>query len=401
MSTGSAATGPHVLRRINATAVLNALRDADGQTATVSDLVVATGLSRPAVTRALTSLAEAGIAEFSGTTEHHIGRPAQRARFRAELGHVAGIDIGPHKVLVMVADLAGTVLAQRQAATPAGHTGDGMVRLLRATLTDVAAEAGITPTDLWSVAVGTPGIVDHERGEVVLAPSIPGWSSLPIIAELRDWLGCPVAIENDVNLAVVAERWRGDDGDNLLFVQWGERIGTGMVIDDKPYRGASSAAGELGFIDLVTDLDDEPKPPADGLGAFERLVGAGEILRLGMARCDQPLRDRLAETADIAVLFDAAAAGDEAAVSVVDTIATRFARGLAVQLLIMDPRCVIVGGGVSRAGDVLFDAVRKRLGRQLLVPADLRVSALGVNNVALGAVRMALDAVEERLTALL
>lgn len=401
MSTGSAATGPHVLRRINATAVLNALRDAEGHTATVSDLVVATGLSRPAVTRALTALAEAGIAEFSGTTEHHIGRPAQRARFRAELGHVAGIDIGPHKVLVMVADLAGTVLAQHQAVTPAGHTGDGMVRLLRTALTDVAAEAGITPTDLWSVAVGTPGIVDHERGEVVLAPSIPGWSSLPVIAELRDWLGCPVAIENDVNLAVVAERWRGDDGDNLLFVQWGERIGTGMVIDDKPYRGASSAAGELGFIDLVTDLDDEPKPPTDGLGAFERLVGAGEILRLGMARCDQPLRDRLAETRDIAVLFEAAAAGDEAAVSVVDTIATRFARGLAVQLLIMDPRCVIVGGGVSRAGDVLFDAVRKRLGRQLLVPADLRVSALGVNNVALGAVRMALDAVEERLTALL
>ncbi|MFI9811611.1 ROK family transcriptional regulator [Saccharothrix variisporea] len=414
MSSGSAATGPHVLRRINATAVLNALRDADDHTATVSDLVVATGLSRPAVTRALTALADAGIAEFSGTTEHHIGRPAQRARFRAELGHVAGIDIGPHKVVVLVADLAGTVLAQHQAVTPAGHTGDGVVRLLRDALTRVTTDAGITPTDLWSAAVGTPGIVDHDRGEVVLAPSIPGWSSLPVIAELRDWLGCPVAIENDVNLAVVAERWRGghvglseaapwrgDDGDNLLFVQWGERIGTGMVIDDKPYRGASSAAGELGFIDLVTDLDDEPKPPTDGLGAFERLVGAGEILRLGLQRCDQPLRDRLAETGDIAVLFDAAAAGDPAALSVVDTIATRFARGLAVQLLIMDPRCVIVGGGVSRAGDVLFDAVRKRLARLLLVPVDLRVSALGVNNVALGAVRMALDAVEERLTALL
>ncbi len=401
MSSGSAATGPHVLRRINATAVLNALRDADGHTATVSDLVVATGLSRPAVTRALTALADAGIAEFSGPTEHQIGRPAQRARFRAELGHVAGIDIGPHKVLVMVADLAGNVLAERQTASPPSPTGRNMVPLLRGTLTEVADEAGVAPTDLWSVAVGTPGIVDHERGEVVLAPSIPGWSSLPVIAELREWLGCPVGIENDVNLAVVAERWRGEAGDNLLFVQWGERIGTGMVIDDKPYRGASSAAGELGFVDLVTDLDDEPKPPADGLGAFERLVGAGEILRLGVQRCDGPLRDRLAADNDIGTLFDAAVAGDPAAVSVVDTIATRFARGLAVQLLIMDPQRVVVGGGVSRAGDVLFDAVRKRLGRQLLVPVDLRVSALGAGNVALGAVRMALDHVEERLTAML
>ncbi|MBW4721418.1 ROK family protein [Saccharothrix obliqua] len=398
MSTGSAATGPHVLRRINATAVLNALRDAAGHTATVSDLVVATGLSRPAVTRALTALSDAGIAEFSGTTEHQIGRPAQRARFRAELGHVAGIDIGPHKVLAMVADLAGNVLAERQAASPPNPD---MAPVLRTVLTEVAAEAGVTPADLWAAAVGTPGIVDHERGEVVLAPSIPGWSSLPVITDLRDWLGCPVGIENDVNLAVVAERWRGEAGDNLLFVQWGERIGTGMVIDDKPYRGASSAAGELGFIDLVTDLDDEPKPPADGLGAFERLVGAGEILRLGVQRCDRELRDRLTTDDDIAPLFDAAAAGDPAAASVVDTIATRFARGLAVQLLIMDPQRVVIGGGVSRAGDVLFDAVRRRLSRQLLVPVDLRVSALGAGNVALGAVRMALDRVEERLTAML
>ncbi|MEV0675514.1 ROK family transcriptional regulator [Actinosynnema sp. NPDC050436] len=398
MSSGSAATGPHVLRRINAAAVLDALRDASGHTATVSDLVVATGLSRPAVTRALTALSDAGIAEFSGPTEHQIGRPAQRARFRAELGHVAGIDVGPHKVLVMIADLAGNVLAEREAASP---TGPDVVPLLRRTLTDIAVGAGVTPTDLWSVAVGTPGIVDHERGEVVLAPSIPGWSSLPVIAELREWLGCPVAIENDVNLAVVAERWRGEAGDNLLFVQWGERIGTGMVIDDQPYRGASNAAGELGFIDLVTDLDDEPKPPTDGLGAFERLVGAGEVLRLGVQRCDGPLRDRLASDGDIAPLFEAAAQGDPAAASVVDTIATRFARGLAVQLLIMDPQRVVVGGGVSRAGDVLFDAVRKRLGRLLLVPVDLRVSALGTRNVALGAVRMALDHVEQRLTALL
>lgn len=401
VSSGSAATGPHVLRRINATAVLNALRDARGHTATVSDLVVATGLSRPAVTRALTTLAEAGIAEYAGTTEHQIGRPAQRARFRAELGHVAGIDIGPHRVLVMIADLAGTVLAQRRATTPADPTGPHLAALLRTTLVRAAAEAGLAPTDLWSVAVGTPGIVDHDRREVVLAPSIPGWSSLPVIAELHDWLGCPVGLENDVNLAVLAERWRGEAGDNLLFVQWGERIGTGMVIDDKPYRGASSAAGELGFIDLVTDLDDEPQPPADGLGAFERLVGAGEIRRLGAQRCDSPLRDRLAASDDIAPLFDAAVAGDPAALSVVDTIATRFARGLAVQLLIMDPQRVVVGGSVSRAGDVLFDAVRRRLGRQVLVPVDLLVSALGAGNVALGAVRMALDQVEQRLTALL
>ncbi|MEU5695881.1 ROK family transcriptional regulator [Actinosynnema sp. NPDC020468] len=386
---------------MNATAVLNALRDAEGHLATVSDIVLATGLSRPAVSRALAALTDAGIAEVTGAAEHHIGRPASRARFRAELGHVAGIDIGPNKVLVIVADLAGTVLAERQALTPPNPTGDQVVDLLRSTLADTAAEAGLELAGLWSAAVGAPGIVDQASGEVVLAPSIAGWTGLPVIAALREWLGCPVYIENDVNLAVMAERWRGEATDNLLFVQWGERIGTGMVIDDKPYRGASSAAGELGFIDLVTDLDARPPAASHGLGAFERLVGAGAILSLALERCEDGLCDVLQRTRDIAPLFDAARAGDEAALAVVDTIATRFARGLAVQLLLIDPQRVVVGGGVSRAGDVLFDLVRERLRPLLLAPLDLRVSTLGAAGVALGAVRRALDHVEERLTALL
>ncbi|HEY1174855.1 MAG TPA: MarR family transcriptional regulator, partial [Phytomonospora sp.] len=102
---GFAATGPHVLRRMNATAVLGALRGSPDGTARVADLMGATGLSRPAVTRALGLLADAGVVEFLEGNDSRVGRPAVRARFRAEIGHVAGIDVGPHKVLVMIADL--------------------------------------------------------------------------------------------------------------------------------------------------------------------------------------------------------------------------------------------------------------------------------------------------------
>ncbi|CRK56052.1 ROK-family transcriptional regulator [Alloactinosynnema sp. L-07] len=400
MPTGMAATGPHVLRKINAAAVLAALRDADDQTARVSDLVLATGLSRPAVTRALSTLGEARVIESLPTTTAQVGRPAVRVRFRAELGHVAGVDVGMHRVQVTVTDLAGTVRAVRRETPPSDATGPRLVEMVRATLAATAADAGIDPAELWSVGIGTPGIVNHESGEVVLAPSMPGWSGVPLVAELRDWLGCPVLVDNDVNLAVVAERWRGEASDNLLFVYWGERIGSGIVIDGKPYRGASSAAGELGFIDLVTPIDTEPPNVGDGLGAFERLVAAGAILREAMSRCEAPLRDRLAG-GDLAPLFEAAAAGSATAMAVVDTIAARFARGLATQILILDPERVIIGGGVSRAGDTLFDAVRTHLGRLLLVPVDLRASTLRENGVVLGAIRMALDAAEDRMSALL
>ncbi|MBO0840419.1 MAG: ROK family transcriptional regulator [Sciscionella sp.] len=397
MSQGTAATGPHVLRRINAAAVLRALRDMGEQPARVSDLVLATGLSRPAVSRAVSTLVAARLVESLGSAQAQVGRPATRVRFRAESGHVAGVDIGPHRMTVLVADLAGTVRAERRVATPPKVTGAWLVRSLRGTLAKVVADAKLAPSDLWAVAVGSPGIVDQERGEVRLAPSIPGWTGLPMLAELRNWLHCPVLVDNDVNLAVRAEQRLGSSADNLLYVHWGERIGSGIVIDGKPYRGASSAAGELGFLDLTTAVDEPPTPATDGLGSFERLVGARAILQHAIDTCDGPLREKLTATGDLAPLFDAAANGDQRALAVVHTVAARFARGLATQLLILDPGLVVIGGGLSRAGDVLIDAVRQFLRPQLLTPIEVRASTLGDNAVAVGAVCKALDAAEERI----
>ncbi|HEY3004526.1 MAG TPA: ROK family protein [Kribbellaceae bacterium] len=397
---GSAATGPHVLRRINAEAVLAVLRDAGDGSARVADVVLATGLSRPAVTRAIAALAGAGVVEYAGPETAQVGRPAVRARFRGELGHVAGIDIGPHTLQVSIADLAGTVLATTQRTVDASATGPDLVLLLHSTLAETAAAAGVAVAGLWAVGVGTPGIVDHERGEVTLAPSIPGWAGIPLLAELRKRLGCPVLLDNDVNLAVLAERWRGEASDNLVYVHWGERIGSGIVIDGKPYRGATSAAGELGFVDLVSDPDAAPAPVRDRLGPFERLAGARAIHQLALESAAPDLAGRLRAGTGITPLFDAARDGDAAALAVVDTVAARFARGLAALLLILDPGRIVVGGGVSRAGDVLFDAVRRHLAQLVLMPADLRVSSLGDRAVVLGAVRLALDTADERLLTL-
>lgn len=406
----SAATGPHVMRRMNVGAVLTALRSVEGGTARVADLAALTGLSRPAVTRALTELKDCGLVEFTsaGGTQQ-LGRPAQQARFLAESGYVAGIDIGPHSVLVMIADLSGEVLASHRSAVHPGTAGPALFALVRSALTAAADAAAVPLSRLWAVSTGTPGIVDRKRGEVLLAPSIRGWAGLPAVALLRDWLRCPVSIDNDVNLAVLAERLRGtgeapgdggvpatDTGsDCLVLVHWGRRIGTGIVIDGRPYRGNSAAAGELGFIDLACGpAVPGGSRPADGMGPFEQLVGADAIHRLAL-EAGAPV----GEAQDIAPLFAAARAGDATAVAVVETVAARFARGLAALLLVLDPGRVVIGGGVSRAGDVLLRPVRRHLESHTLVPVNVEASALGERAVALGAVRHALELAEERVTA--
>jgi predicted NBD/HSP70 family sugar kinase len=397
-------------------AVLHAVRERSP--ARVADLMTATGLSRPAVTRAVAELRESGlVADVDELGQVAMGRPAQWVRFRAEVGHVVGVDVGSRKVVAMVADLAGSVVASRQVAIGGRGAGGRMLASLREAVAGALTDAGLSTGDVWAVVVGAPGIVDDRSGEVLLAPSIPGWAHLPVLAELRKIVPCPVLMENDVNLAVLAERWCGAaaGSDSLVFVHWGVRIGAGVIIDGKPYRGANGAAGELGFADIFSppDAGADAGLGVDGavtsdatsaVGPFERHVGAQAILQLASTTMDSLAQPGLADDPHAAAseeavvaLFAAAAGGDRAALDIVDRIAARFARGLAVLLVVLDPAEVVIGGGVSRAGETLLAAIERQLRPRTLTSPRLMLSTLGGDAVALGAVRRALDHVEDRL----
>lgn len=393
-----------MLRWLNAAAVLAALRGAGS--ARVADLVASTNLTRPTVTQALAALERAGWAEM-GPHEpgrlavRRMGRPAQQVRFRAEAGHVLGIDIGPHKVLAAVADLAGTVAAQCRRDLTESHPGQDLMAEVEAVVDAAMAQTRLSRRSITAVAVGTPGIVSD--GRIVLSPSIAGWTGVPLNRELSAWFDCPVLVDNDVNLAVLAERWQGVPGqvNTLVFVHWGARLGAGLMIGGRLHRGATAAAGEIGFVD-VADLP-TPRPGLDGLGPLEADVGTGAIARLAQEAvrgAGGPLGAMLAASTDpldVSAVFGCASDGDPVALAVVDEIAARFARGVAPLFLLLDPDLVVIGGGVSRGGPVLLDAVEHHLRLRTLVPPPLVLSRLGDTSVALGAVRLALNDVEERL----
>lgn len=415
MRHATAGNGPHVLREINRELVLRVLRSADDPPR-ITDLSHATGLSRPAVMRALADLGGAGLVESlhpADAATPRVGRPAQRARFRAELGHVVGVDVGPHKVLVKVADLAGRVVATRRSDV-SDRTGGAEILAaagdaIAAAVADgtAAARAGaVAAGGPWAITVASPGLVSTGRGDVRLTPSMPGWAGLPIVDVLHDRFGCPVRLEHDVTLSLVGERWLGvaRDVDSAVFVQWGERIGAGILINGVPYRGAHIAAGELGFLDVGTAGTGVAPLTVDGIGPFERLVGARAILALARTmsaeRGEHALHRALLPAgpdSGLPALFAAAAAGNPTAGTIVDTVADRFARGLAPLILLVDPRRVVIGGGVSRAGAPLLDAVRTAVAGRVLETPEITLSVLGEESVALGAVRHALDSVEDRL----
>ena len=396
------AAGTRYMREVNTTAVLTLLRAVEHSSA--PELARRTGLSRQAVSRALTDLGEAGLVEFlapvrSGTGS---GRPAQRVRFRAEAGHVVGASVTPEGIRVGLADLSGAVVAARAVPLP-GFEARGSEAVAGA-LTDavrrVLTEAGLGAGGVWHASMGVPGIVDPATGRVRFAPSMPGVTGDVLVQALGEAAGCEVYLDNDVKLATEGELWHGGEHRSMVLIHWGERVGAGIVVEGVLHRGAANDAGDLGYLDLFTDAP-EPTRERGGapLGAFEAWTGTGAFAALvreaARERADHALIARSAEPGgETAAVVTAVAGGVPAALAALAEITRRFAQGVGAVRALFDPGLVVIGGPMARCGPALLEALRTHLSRQRLDPPPLELSRLGEDAVVQGALRHSLDQVE-------
>ncbi len=356
------------LRRLNALAAIRTLREESP--ATLTELARRTGLSRASTEDVVRELVELGWLAEAEPTAGSVGRPARRYRFRAEAGHILGVDIGGHKIRALVTDLDGTVLSRsRIEVTPV------MGRRARLEAVDEAVrgalrEAGMPPASVWVTGVATTGLVDG-TGRVMLSDALPEWTGVDVAAHLGRLVPGPVRVENDSKLAALAETWRGVAryAENVVFLLAGLRTGAGLIIDGKLHRGFANAAGEIGAL-----------PAAGWIRAREQLKS-------------WPLADPGA----VGDVFLAARNGDRKAAGAVRRYVRDLAVGASALVLTLDPELVVLGGGFSRSADVLVEPLRRELDRWCLRTPEIRVSAFAEEGVVLGAVKLALDHVEEVL----
>jgi predicted NBD/HSP70 family sugar kinase len=399
------AGSPQLLRRLNSAHVLNAIRT-NGPISR-SALARTIGLSKPTVNEVVEKLLRDGtIVESTANGADGPPRPGRRARllrFRAELGYVLGIDIGADKVLVLVADLNGNVVASERRRISSRERCDSKALLsrVRAAVAAALRQAQVSRARLEAVGVGTPGVVDPATGRLALAPQLGGWEGLPLAQRLQRSFVCPVLVENEVHLSVLAERWRGaaQGIEDALVVQAGYGIGGGLLIGGRLYRGANGAAGEIGYLPFTGD-----DAMRNGLGAFEHACGGSAYARHGRDAATRHEGRRLLELAsgdpdavDAKIIFGAAAEGDGAARRIVDELVGRLAEGVAAASIVLNPETVILGGGLSRAGQTLLAPLERNLRDLVPIPPRIVLSDLGEESVALGAVRLAVQTVEERL----
>ena len=393
---------PQLMRRLNSALVLSTIREAGPVSR--AEIRRRTRLSKPTVAEVVEFLLRTGYVSESPGGDN--GRPGPNARllsFRADLGHVVGIDVGANKILVHVADLNGEIVGSDRRRTERGDGVDGLLDAVDAAVATALERGGVARSALKAAAIGTPGVVEPSSGRIMLAPQLGDWEGIDLGRRLGHSFPCPVLVDNEVRLSVLAEQWRGaaQGTDAAVYIQIGVGIGAGILIGGELYRGADGAAGEIGYLPLPVDA-----PLADGLGSFERAAGGRAFARLGREAAGGPGGALLRELAggdldavDAEVVFAAARRGDAAASAVVDELTRRLAQGIAAVVAVLNPATVIVGGGVSRAGASLLEPLERHLRPLVPLRPRLVLSTLGEESVALGAVRLGLQNADEVLFA--
>ncbi|MBF4137725.1 MULTISPECIES: ROK family protein [Streptomyces] len=368
---------PSLLRRINSAVVLHALRGTE--CATLTEITRVTGLSRPTVEGVVEGQIEAGlvveVAAEEGAARRQ-GRPARRFRFRAEAGYLLGLEIGSHRVSAVLSDLDGRILGTAQKPVLASAPADERLERLRATVADLLRRTGVSRQAVRAVGVGSPGIVEAD-GTVRLGTALPEWTGLELGERLRRSFRCPVLVENDANTAAVAEHWKGAaaGSDDVVYVMAGLSPGAGSLIGGRLHRGFGGAAGEIGAL---------------------HLLGRGETPETLLSTNGEPLHP-LDEQA-VAAVFADARDGDAQAQAALDRFVRRLVHDVAALVLALDPEVVVIGGWAAGLDGVL-EPLRKELARYCLRTPRVALSALGEAAVATGALRLALDHVEEQLFA--
>ncbi len=273
--------------------------------------------------------------------------------------YAIGVDIGGTTVKLGLFDRQGQVLEKWEIPTVKEDQGSHILPDIAAAVKDRMASRGLTKDEILGVGVGAPGPVDTE-GTVYKAVNL-GWDVFNIPQVLQAQLDLPVKAANDANVAAFGEMWQGGGKGhaNIVAVTLGTGVGGGIIVNGSILTGATGAGGEIGHIHIE---DNEPDPcGCQNHGCLEQYASATGVVRLARRRLAQDqepsiLRSRSELSAK--AVWDAVKAEDRVAVQIAEQFGEYLGKGLAAVAAVVNPEVFVIGGGVSKAGEILFDYIR-------------------------------------------
>lgn len=322
--------------------------------------------------------------------------------------YAIGIDLGGTKILAAVVDAQGNVLAAAKKATQAEKGPEVVIARIQKAMDEALDEAKLKKDRIVAIGIGAPGIIDSANGIVISLTNLPGWRNVEIAKSLRRWHTVPVSLSNDVRVAAVGEHrvGAGRGVHSMIAVFVGTGIGGGIIVNDKPWVGFRSSAGEVGHMVILAD---GPYAPGGGIrGGIEALASRSAIdrdLRTAIAAGRKSvLTDLLKEKGNGAitssVLAKAVSKNDPLTIEVLRRAAYYLGLHAASLINAFDPEMLVYGGGVIEGlGEWIVAQIRDvakqhAINRTALDSVKIVEAKLGERAGAIGAALMALDALK-------
>jgi glucokinase len=322
------------------------------------------------------------------------GRPSIPLEFNARAGSILTVDLRLTEAYAAVTDLAGNILvsdAQQLSLSDTQQSLQDLISLIR-----FLYDSNPSEVPVQAIVIGAPSIVDVETGLIEWAPSL-SWSDIPIKEILEEQFHVAALVENDVNLAALGEYWKGAGHKvkkNMVFVSVGTGIGAGIIINSQLYRGATHAAGEVGY--FLTDVN-VLRDNVGKIGNLESRVGREGLTRTAQLVAQRYPASKLAElfstsgsrieTREILAL---AQQGDQAANVVYHELVNILTIVICNISVMLDPETIVLGGPSDWNWTDIIPAIQKLIGESLLRPVNLKPSELGKNALIVGGAYAAL-----------
>jgi len=290
--------------------------------------------------------------------EAFFGRNEDGGRIRV------GIDLGGTNIAAGIVDSDGRIVCKGSAPTPKGAAYTEVVSAMAELVKSIVKNAGYSQKDILSVGIGCPGFINREKGEIVFASNL-GFKNAPIAAEFKKYIDVPVSLENDADAAALGEyKIVGESSESLVFVTLGTGVGSGIVIDGKIYRGSFGEGAELGHIMLRPDGE---KCTCGRSGCYERYASAAALVRQTKAAIAAHPETLMANETEITgrTAFDFERKGDATAAAVVEKYISYVAEGLMDVMMLLRPKTIVIGGGISNEGEPFVARIREHIAKNM------------------------------------
>lgn len=283
--------------------------------------------------------------------------------------YVFGVDIGGTTVKLGLFNKAAELLDKWEIPTVKVNGGEQILPDVAKSILKKMEEKGIAKSDIIGIGVGAPGAVDEEGTMVGGAVNL-GWGVLNIPQILKEYLDVPVKAANDANVAALGEMWQGGGKGhrNMVAVTLGTGVGGGIIVEGKILTGATGAGGEIGHIhmeDNETELCGCKKK-----GCLEQYASATGIVRLAKRRLAEDDKPSCLREGEISAktVFDGVKAGDEVAIEIAERFGNYLGKGLAMVACTVNPEVFVIGGGVSKAGEILLSFIKPSFEKYVFSP---------------------------------